>query len=164
MSHVWLIRHGQASFGADDYDKLSDHGIRQARMLGEWLAARDIRPARMMVGTLKRQRETAEALAEGLGGAGRAPPHPVQAALAAGKHLHGASDVFDEVVRRYLSLLTQDAAKVDQGSAAPPCRTTARPLHTGFPNIFGAAVSETAMRPNPRSRGWRRRGTRRSPS
>ncbi len=73
MSHVWLIRHGQASFGAADYDKLSDHGVAQARMLGEWLAARDIRPVRMMVGTLKRQRETAAALAEGLGGA----PEPI---------------------------------------------------------------------------------------
>ena len=52
---------------------------------------------------------------------------------------------------RLLSLLTQDAAKVDQGSAAPPRRTTARPLHTGFPNIFGAAVSEAAMRPDPYS-------------
>ena len=66
MSHVWLIRHGQASFGADDYDKLSELGVRQARMLGVFLARRGERPERLLCGTLKRQRETAAALAEGL--------------------------------------------------------------------------------------------------
>lgn len=74
-SHVWLIRHGQASFGAADYDKLSALGARQARLLGEWLAAHGVRPERLLVGTLKRQQETAAALAEGLaaGGGGAAP-------------------------------------------------------------------------------------------
>ena len=38
MSAIHLIRHGQASFGADDYDLLSALGERQARLLGESLA------------------------------------------------------------------------------------------------------------------------------
>lgn len=34
MAAIYLIRHGQASFGAADYDQLSDKGYEQARMLG----------------------------------------------------------------------------------------------------------------------------------
>jgi broad specificity phosphatase PhoE len=34
MGQVLLIRHGQASFGADDYDVLSDLGWTQGRALG----------------------------------------------------------------------------------------------------------------------------------
>ena len=32
-----LVRHGQASFGAADYDQLSDRGVEQSRRLGQWL-------------------------------------------------------------------------------------------------------------------------------
>ena len=35
MGSIYLIRHGQASFGADDYDVLSPTGIRQAEILGD---------------------------------------------------------------------------------------------------------------------------------
>lgn len=70
MAHVWLIRHGQASFGAANYDMLSELGAEQARRLGRWLAAHGVRPARVIHGTLTRQRETAEALAEGMAAAG----------------------------------------------------------------------------------------------
>ncbi|EPM78754.1 hypothetical protein A249_34210, partial [Pseudomonas syringae pv. actinidiae ICMP 18804] len=38
MGSIYLIRHGQASFGADDYDVLSPVGIRQSRVLGAHLA------------------------------------------------------------------------------------------------------------------------------
>ena len=44
MSQVLLVRHGQASWGSDDYDVLSDLGERQSRMLGEALAARGVVP------------------------------------------------------------------------------------------------------------------------
>jgi len=37
MGVVLLVRHGQASFGADDYDVLSETGIEQSRMLGRAL-------------------------------------------------------------------------------------------------------------------------------
>ncbi|HCT4576619.1 TPA: histidine phosphatase family protein, partial [Pseudomonas aeruginosa] len=37
MGSIYLIRHGQASFGADDYDVLSPTGIRQAEILGDHL-------------------------------------------------------------------------------------------------------------------------------
>lgn len=53
-----VIRHGQASFGADNYDKLSALGHRQSAAVGQ--ALRDIGwvPDRTLTGTLTRQVET----------------------------------------------------------------------------------------------------------
>jgi broad specificity phosphatase PhoE len=56
---VFLVRHGQASFGAPDYDVLSDLGRRQAEIVAASLAERGYHPARLLSGTLRRQRETA---------------------------------------------------------------------------------------------------------
>ncbi|BBH69777.1 phosphoglycerate mutase [Actinoplanes sp. OR16] len=57
-----LIRHGQASFGADDYDALSPTGHEQARTLGRSLKERGIRPAIVVRGTMRRHEETAAGL------------------------------------------------------------------------------------------------------
>lgn len=38
MGTIYLVRHGQASFGAVDYDQLSPRGEEQARLLGSWLS------------------------------------------------------------------------------------------------------------------------------
>lgn len=69
MSIVYLVRHAQASFGAEDYDALSELGFRQARWLGEYFAARGLRFARMMSGTMVRQQATANAILEAMGDA-----------------------------------------------------------------------------------------------
>jgi broad specificity phosphatase PhoE len=61
MPTVLLVRHGQASFGAADYDVLSELGRRQADIVAASLADRDYRPARLYSGTLRRQQETAAA-------------------------------------------------------------------------------------------------------
>ena len=37
MAAIYLVRHGQASFGAADYDQLSARGEQQAQLLGQWL-------------------------------------------------------------------------------------------------------------------------------
>jgi broad specificity phosphatase PhoE len=68
MPTVLLVRHGQASFGAEDYDLLSEVGRRQAEIAAASLAERDYRPTRLISGTLRRQRETAAPFAA-LGGA-----------------------------------------------------------------------------------------------
>lgn len=67
MGVVHLVRHAQASFGADDYDRLSVLGLRQARLLGDWLRERGIRPARVVCGPMRRHRETAEGCLDALG-------------------------------------------------------------------------------------------------
>jgi broad specificity phosphatase PhoE len=41
MSEIYLIRHGQASFGSDNYDRLSPLGVRQAQCLAKHLAKTD---------------------------------------------------------------------------------------------------------------------------
>lgn len=60
MGSIYLIRHGQASFGADDYDVLSPIGIRQAEVLGRHLNDLEIRFDRCLSGDLRRQQDTAK--------------------------------------------------------------------------------------------------------
>jgi broad specificity phosphatase PhoE len=63
MPTVLLVRHGQASFGAADYDVLTDLGRRQAEIVAASLAERGYNPSRLVTGTLRRQLETAAAFA-----------------------------------------------------------------------------------------------------
>ena len=56
---VVLVRHAQASFGAEDYDRLSPLGEQQARRLGAWLADSGIVPAAVATGPRLRHRHTA---------------------------------------------------------------------------------------------------------
>jgi broad specificity phosphatase PhoE len=67
MGIVLLVRHGQASFGADDYDVLSDDGVTQGLTLGRALRATETEPTLVISGTLRRQRETAEGIVEAAG-------------------------------------------------------------------------------------------------
>ncbi|MFM8574654.1 MAG: histidine phosphatase family protein [Limnohabitans sp.] len=71
MGTLYLVRHGQASFGEDDYDRLSPLGHRQARRLGEYLRERFAREGiaidTVLMGSLKRHRETWEGMAQGAG-------------------------------------------------------------------------------------------------
>ncbi len=60
MSIVTLVRHGQASAGTDNYDRLSPLGIEQARYLGQWWAKTGLRPGAAFAGTLVRQQHTAQ--------------------------------------------------------------------------------------------------------
>ena len=58
MGRILLVRHGQASWGAADYDVLSGRGEEQAAVVGRALA--DVRPDVIVHGTMLRQRRTAE--------------------------------------------------------------------------------------------------------
>ena len=66
MGTLYLVRHGQASFGADDYDNLSELGHRQSVRLGEYWRERGMRFDAVIIGTLKRHRQTWEGIAKGL--------------------------------------------------------------------------------------------------
>ena len=59
MGVLLLVRHGQASIGAVNYDQLSDVGRRQARAVGGRLAHADLSVERVVCGTSARQRDTA---------------------------------------------------------------------------------------------------------
>ncbi|QPF75201.1 histidine phosphatase family protein [Roseateles sp. DAIF2] len=69
MGMLHLVRHGQASFGADDYDQLSALGERQCRLLGEYWRARGQPPRfdAVLLGSLRRHGQSLAAIAEGLG-------------------------------------------------------------------------------------------------
>ena len=70
MGTLYLVRHGQASFGADDYDQLSDLGRRQSVRLGQYLRERygdGLRFNAVLTGTLRRQIGTWQGIAEGGG-------------------------------------------------------------------------------------------------
>ncbi len=59
MSTIYMIRHGQASFGTENYDKLSEIGIEQSRILAEHFVDRGIFFDTIYTGTMVRQLETA---------------------------------------------------------------------------------------------------------
>jgi|ERR1017187_9552970 broad specificity phosphatase PhoE len=61
MSKIILIRHGQASYGAANYDNLSDKGIEQSKALGEYFVKQKIKLDKIYVGKLKRHLQTYEA-------------------------------------------------------------------------------------------------------
>lgn len=66
MAAIYLVRHGQASFGTSDYDRLSETGQAQARRLGQYWADKGLRPDQLLSGSLKRQIDSARLMAEGL--------------------------------------------------------------------------------------------------
>ena len=61
MSRIYLVRHGQAAFGTDDYDRLTETGIAQCRQLARHWRAIGRQVDLVYSGTLRRQRESAEA-------------------------------------------------------------------------------------------------------
>src|SRR5580692_8072986 len=65
MGSIYLVRHAQASFGTDDYDRLTEHGFTQARLLGAYFGLRNIRFDAVYTGTLRRHAETVQGIVEG---------------------------------------------------------------------------------------------------
>jgi len=66
MGTLYLVRHGQASFGAADYDQLSALGHQQCVRLGQYWRERDMRFDAVLTGTLKRHAQSLAGIAEGL--------------------------------------------------------------------------------------------------
>ncbi|WP_201556082.1 histidine phosphatase family protein [Psychrobacter sp. 72-O-c] len=59
MTTILLARHGQASFGQENYDQLSELGVTQARMLGQHYASTQRRIDAIFTGSLVRQQDSA---------------------------------------------------------------------------------------------------------
>ena len=70
MSSIYLVRHGQAAFGQDDYDSLSELGTRQAEELGGYWARCGVRLDALYVGPRRRHAQTVAGLRAGLLAAG----------------------------------------------------------------------------------------------
>ncbi|MEY2919508.1 MAG: hypothetical protein RL261_813 [Pseudomonadota bacterium] len=67
MPYLYLVRHGQPDF-AGNYDSITELGARQSTWLGEHFAARGLRFARVLAGTLQRQVSTCELVLDALDG------------------------------------------------------------------------------------------------
>lgn len=65
MTTIYLVRHGQASFGAESYDKLSPNGELQAKVLGQYFDKILKEAPYVIAGSMQRHQQTAHfALAE----------------------------------------------------------------------------------------------------
>jgi len=67
MGTLYLVRHGQASFGTADYDQLSDLGTRQCQALGTWFVQSGLRFEAALTGSLRRHKQSLAAIAAGHG-------------------------------------------------------------------------------------------------
>lgn len=77
MAILTVVRHGQASFLADNYDQLSALGRRQARLLGEHWVRAGVSFGQVYTGPRERQKDTAAIVGEVFREAGRAWPEAV---------------------------------------------------------------------------------------
>jgi broad specificity phosphatase PhoE len=100
MSVIYFVRHGQGSFGTDNYDQLSAIGQEQSRLVGEHFAEMGEKIDRVYSGTLNRQRQTAELLIEGLS----TNPAPELVVEPAFDEYNGES-----ILQRYAASLTPEA-------------------------------------------------------
>ncbi|MDO9197420.1 histidine phosphatase family protein [Rhodoferax sp.] len=66
MGTLYLVRHGQASFGAADYDNLSPLGQQQSVRLGEYFRQKGLAFDAVMTGTLRRQLQTYAGIRQGM--------------------------------------------------------------------------------------------------
>lgn len=77
MGRLILVRHAQASFLSQDYDRLSALGETQAHLLGEYWAKRDFAFDRICSGPALRHRQTAQLVVEAFQKMGLRFPAPV---------------------------------------------------------------------------------------
>ena len=125
MGTLYLIRHGQASFGAADYDQLSELGARQCHALGQYFAERGIAFEAVLRGTLRRHAQSLAALTEGFGTLPAALEWPglnEYDSEAIIRTVHSgplAAPDSPEVYRAHFRLLRQGLAAWMAGSVAP---------------------------------------------
>lgn len=90
MGEILLIRHGQASFGSADYDKLSPTGERQAVVLGRSLRPRLHSVHRVQTGGMRRHKQTAAGCLDSMN-----LDHPTEENVGWNEYDH------EEVIHRY---------------------------------------------------------------
>lgn len=129
MGTLHLVRHGQASFGEADYDRLSELGSRQCHALGQYFAERGIAFEAVLLGTLRRHAQSLSALDEGYASAAGALPHALEwpglneydseAVIRTVYSGPLAKPDSPEVYRHHFRLLREGLAKWMSGAAQP---------------------------------------------
>lgn len=125
MGTLYLVRHGQASFGADDYDVLSSMGQQQSERLGEYFKYKGIVFDAALTGTLNRQIQTFAGICRGMGMNLEASKHPglneydAEAVIAA-IHTHKLEKpTSTEMYRNHFRLLKDGLAQWMAGVVSP---------------------------------------------
>lgn len=121
MGTLYLIRHGQASYGEADYDRLSVRGREQARAVGAWLARAEVQA--LYSGPLTRQVQTAEHAAEAAGALGVVLPARAEIAELA------EYPAF-QMLQHMLPRLTAEDPSFGALSTAPTPKLLDRAFHT----------------------------------
>ena len=93
MGTLYLVRHGQASFGAADYDNLSELGQKQSTRLGDYFGQKGLRFDAVLTGTLRRQVQTCTAILEGMEARFTDGPPQGEAAPSGGSAAHKVASV-----------------------------------------------------------------------
>lgn len=123
MTRIILLRHGQASFGAANYDCLSPKGFEQAEHLGRILRDRGDTIDALWAGTLQRHRQTAAGLIKG-------------GNFTLVQHSLAGFDEFDhqQIIARYEPRYSDHKVLTSELAAAENPRSA-------FANIFSAALA-----------------------
>ncbi|MFG1270829.1 histidine phosphatase family protein [Xanthobacter versatilis] len=127
MRMLTLVRHGQASFGAADYDRLSPLGERQMRLLGAWWAHTGMPGAHVVRGSLRRHRESATLCLETWG----------RTAIAV--HEEAGFDEFD-----YAEIVAHHAPELSSHDALVRFLAAEAEPKAAFQRLFRAAVERWA--------------------
>jgi broad specificity phosphatase PhoE len=113
MSVLYLVRHGQASFGRSDYDRLSPLGEQQSARLGSVLADRGIKPDLVVSGAMRRHRRTAELALEAAG-----LPGPVEIAAGFNEFDHDQIILAHRPAYKRRAVMLADLARTMQPARA----------------------------------------------
>jgi broad specificity phosphatase PhoE len=133
MGILYLVRHGQASFLQQNYDKLSSLGEAQSRLLGEYWARRRINFQRVCVGPRERQKDTVELVRAAYHAVGMAFPEPL------------VVPEFDEysgeaVLKHGLSEMVETNPEIRDLHSAFVSSANDSELHANFQKLYAAII------------------------
>ena len=134
MGRLLLIRHAQASFLSQNYDKLSDLGEKQARLLGEYWAKRNTGFDRACTGPCVRHKDTARLAGDACVHGGLQFPEPV--VVPEFDEYQG-----DEVLQRSLPRLLESSDKIRELHMAFEKSNGSRERFKTFQKMFEAVIS-----------------------
>jgi broad specificity phosphatase PhoE len=107
MSVLFMVRHGQASFGAANYDQLSELGFKQSALLGEYWARRGLKFDAVFSGAQERQKQTLDEVKEAYIKAGLEFP---QSTIMAGLNEYDAKGI----ITKYFPALLQNDKRLQE--------------------------------------------------
>jgi broad specificity phosphatase PhoE len=134
MGRLFFVRHAQASFLSSNYDQLSELGEKQACLLGDYWARRNLTFARVFTGPAIRHRRTAQIVGQAYRKCGLTFPESVT---------RNEFDEFqgDAVLAGSLPQLLEQNAKIREWHEAMQNSGTESEKRANFQRMFEAVIS-----------------------